>query len=99
VFSIWSNPRLYSELPTAVGVGLGQCPTWEYAADAHHLKLQHLQNGILHAIGNLHRCTPVSKLNVAFKIPYVYGCITKLCRTQDLVNVWYWTRRTQAEDV
>jgi hypothetical protein len=57
------------------------CPTWEYAADAHHLKLQHLQNRVLHTIGNLHRCTPVSKLHVAFKIPYVYGYITRLWRT------------------
>jgi hypothetical protein len=30
----------------------------------------------------LDRCTPVSKLNVAFKIPYVYDYITKLSRTQ-----------------
>jgi uncharacterized protein YbcV (DUF1398 family) len=26
--------------------------------------------------------TPVRELHVAFKIPYVYDCITKLCRTQ-----------------
>jgi hypothetical protein len=33
------------------------CPTWEYAADAHLLKLQHLQNRVLRAIGNLDRHT------------------------------------------
>jgi hypothetical protein len=27
------------------------CPTWEYAANAHVLKLQRLQNRVLHAIG------------------------------------------------
>jgi hypothetical protein len=57
-------------------------PTWEYAVDAHFLKLQHLHNRVLHAIGNLDRCTSAHKLHMAFKIPYVYDYITKLCRTQ-----------------
>jgi hypothetical protein len=48
------------------------CPTWEYAADAHHLKFQRLQNRALLATGDLDRCTPVRELYVAFKIPYVY---------------------------
>jgi hypothetical protein len=30
----------------------------------------------------LDRCTPVRDLHLAFKIPYVYGYITKLCRRQ-----------------
>jgi hypothetical protein len=29
------------------------CPTWEYGADAHLLKLQRLQNTVLRPIGNL----------------------------------------------
>jgi hypothetical protein len=58
------------------------CPTWEHAADVHLLILQSLQNRVLRAIGNLERCTPVHELHVAFKIPYVYDYITKLCRTQ-----------------
>jgi hypothetical protein len=58
------------------------CPTWDYAADAHLLKPQRLQNRVLRAIENLDRCTSVRELYVAFKIPYVYDCITKLCRTQ-----------------
>jgi hypothetical protein len=62
------------------------CPNWEYAVDAHLLKLQRLQNRVLRAIGNLHRCTPVPKLYVAFKIPYMYDCITKLCMIQAEVN-------------
>jgi hypothetical protein len=57
-------------------------PTWKYAADAHLLKLQGLQNRVLHAIGNLDRCTPFCELHMAFKISYMYDCITKLCRTQ-----------------
>jgi hypothetical protein len=57
-------------------------PTWEFVADRYLLKLQHLQNRVLHAIGNLDRCTLIHKIHVAFKIPYVYNYITKLCRTQ-----------------
>jgi hypothetical protein len=62
------------------------CPTWEYAADIHLLKLQRLQNRVLRATGNLDRCTPVSELHVAFKIPYVYDYKTKLRRTQAEVS-------------
>jgi hypothetical protein len=58
------------------------CPTWEYSAAAHLLKLQRLQNRVLHAIGNLDRRTPVREMHVAFKIPCVYDYITKLCRRQ-----------------
>jgi hypothetical protein len=57
------------------------CPTWEYAADAHLLELQRLQNRVLCAIGNLDRFILVREMHVAFKIPYVYNYRTKLCRT------------------
>jgi hypothetical protein len=50
--------------------------------DAHLLKLHCLQNRVLCAIGNLDRGTLVGELHVAFKIPYVYDYITKLCRIQ-----------------
>jgi hypothetical protein len=49
------------------------CPTWSYAADAHLLKFQRLQNRVLRATGYLDRCTPVRELHVAFKIPYING--------------------------
>jgi hypothetical protein len=58
------------------------CPTWEYAVDAHLLKLQRLQNTVFSAVGNLDRCTPAHKLHVAFKIPYVYDYINELFSTQ-----------------
>jgi hypothetical protein len=63
------------------------CPTWKYAVNAHLLKLQHLQNRVLCPTGNLDTCIPVHKLHVAFKIPYMYDYITKLCRTQAEVIV------------
>jgi hypothetical protein len=46
------------------------------------LKLQRLQNRVLCPIGNLDSCTPARELHVAFKIPYVYDSLTKLCGTQ-----------------
>jgi hypothetical protein len=58
------------------------CPTWECAADTHLIKLQRLQNWVLRAISNLDRRTPVRDLHLAFKIPYVYDYVTKLCRRQ-----------------
>jgi hypothetical protein len=54
----------------------------EYGVGAHLLKLQRLQNRVLRAIGNLDRRTSVRELHVAFKIPYVYDYITKLCRAR-----------------
>jgi hypothetical protein len=58
------------------------CPTWEFAADAYLMKLQRLQNRVLRAIAKLDWRTPVRDLHLAFKIPYVYDYITKLCRRQ-----------------
>jgi hypothetical protein len=57
-------------------------PTWEFAADTHHLKLQRLQNKVLHTTGNFRRRTPVRELHKAFNILYIYDYITQLCRQQ-----------------
>jgi hypothetical protein len=48
------------------------CPAWELAADTYILKLQRLQNRVLHTIGNFPRCTPVRDMHTAFNLPYVY---------------------------
>jgi hypothetical protein len=58
------------------------CPAWEFAAETYLLKLQRLQNKVLHNIDNLPRRTLVRDMHVAFQIPYVYDYITKLCRRQ-----------------
>jgi hypothetical protein len=58
------------------------CPAWEFVADNHILKLQHLQNKVRCTIGNFQRGTLVRKLHMAFKLPYVYDYIKKLCRQQ-----------------
>jgi hypothetical protein len=57
-------------------------PTWEFAANTHLMKLQRLQNRVLRSIGKLDRRTPVHDLHLAFKIPYMYDYITKLCMRQ-----------------
>jgi hypothetical protein len=54
-------------------------PTLNYMADIPLVNLQRLQNRVLYAIGNIDRCTSVYNLQVAFKIPYMYGYIIKLC--------------------
>jgi hypothetical protein len=66
------------------------CPTWEYMADGHLLKLQCVQNRILHAIGNFEEYTLVFEMLVAFKIPYVYDYVTKLFRMQVEVMLNYY---------
>jgi hypothetical protein len=53
-------------------------------------ELQHLQNRVLHTVGGLHRCTPVCEMHMAFKIPYMYGYITKLCRRQAEAMQTHW---------
>jgi hypothetical protein len=45
------------------------CPTWEFVVDSHLMKLQRLQNRVLHAIGKLDRRTSASDLHLAFKLP------------------------------
>jgi hypothetical protein len=65
------------------------CSTWEFAANTHLMKLQRLQNRVIRAIGNLDRSTPVRDLHLAFKIPYLYDYIAKLCRRQAEVILNY----------
>jgi hypothetical protein len=57
-------------------------PAWEFAADTHLMKLQPLQNKVLRSIGNFPRRTRIREMHLAFKLPYVYDYITKLCRQQ-----------------
>jgi hypothetical protein len=58
------------------------CPAWELAADTYHLKLQSLQNKVLHTIGNFPRCTLVRELHTVFNLPYLHNYIKKLCSQQ-----------------
>jgi hypothetical protein len=58
------------------------CPACEFAADSHLLKLQPPQNKVLLTVGNFLRRTPVRDMDMVFKLPYIFDCISKLCRQQ-----------------
>jgi hypothetical protein len=58
------------------------CPTWEFAADTHFLKLQSLQNKVLCTIANFPKCTLIRDLYMAFDLPYAYDYVTELYRQQ-----------------
>jgi hypothetical protein len=85
-YSLFKSGRLSTNIKLTIykahirSVMTSACPTWYYAADAHLLKSQRLQNKVLRATGNLYRCTQVHELYVTFKIPFVYAYMTKLCR-------------------
>jgi hypothetical protein len=87
-YSLFKSKRLTANIKLIVYRALIRsiltyaCPTWEFVADTHLWKLQRLQNRVLRAIGDLDRRTLVRDLHVAFKIPYVYDYITKLCGWQ-----------------
>jgi hypothetical protein len=55
---------------------------WEFTAEIQLLQLQHLQNWVLCTTGNFPRKKSVREMLLAFQVPYVYDCITKLCRRQ-----------------
>jgi hypothetical protein len=64
------------------------CPTWEFAADTHHLKLQRLQNKVLRTIAKFPKCSPVREVQMAFQVPDVYDYMTIFCRqkVEDIQN-------------
>jgi hypothetical protein len=86
VYSLFKSERLSANIKLILhkalirSIMIYACPALEFAADTHVLKSQHLQNKVLRTIGNFPRRTPVRELHVAFKIPYIYDFITKLCR-------------------
>jgi hypothetical protein len=83
-YSLLKNDRLNANIKIAFHKALIRsvmtcaCPTWESAADAHLLKLQHLQKRVLCATGNFDRHTVDHNLLQIFKIPCVYDYISKL---------------------
>jgi hypothetical protein len=46
------------------------------------MKLQHLQNKVLHSIGKFPRHMPVCDMQLAFQLLNMYDYITKLCGQQ-----------------
>jgi hypothetical protein len=82
IYSLFESERLSDKTVLIASIMTYACPACEFAADNHVLKLQRLQNKVLGTSGNFPRRTPVRDLHMAFKLPYVYEFITKLCRQQ-----------------
>jgi hypothetical protein len=88
IYSLFKSERLSANIKLTLYKALIRpvttyaCPAWEFAAETHLLKLQHLQNKVLLTIDNFPRCTSVRYMHVASQIPYVYDYITKSYRQQ-----------------
>jgi hypothetical protein len=88
VYSLLKSERLSAKIKLTLYKALIRsvmayaCPAWEFAVDAHLLKLQCLQNKVICTIGHFPRCTPVRDFHTALNLPYVYDYVTKLCRQQ-----------------
>jgi hypothetical protein len=88
VYSLFKSERLRANIkliihnPLIRTIMTYACSSWEFEAENHLLKLQRLQNKVHRTIGNIPGLTPVRDLHMAFKLPYVYDYITKVCRQQ-----------------
>jgi hypothetical protein len=90
IYSLFRSERLSTNIKpplhkTHIRSIMNAYPAWEFAADSHLLKLQRLENKVLHIIGNFPRRTPVRDLHMVFKFPYIYDYITRFCRQKSEV--------------
>jgi hypothetical protein len=78
LYSLFKSERLSANIKLTLHKALIRSvmtyasPAWEFAVDTHLIKLQHLQNKVLHTTGNFPSRTPLRDLHVAFKIPYSF---------------------------
>jgi hypothetical protein len=78
IYSLFKSERLSTNITLTLHKALIRStmtyasPAWEFAADSHLLKLQRLQNEVLHTIGNFPRRTPIRDLHMAFKLPCIH---------------------------
>jgi hypothetical protein len=70
IYSPFKSERLSANIKLTLirSVITYACPAWEFAAECHLLKLQRLQNKVLHTIGNFPRRTSIRDMHVAFQI-------------------------------
>jgi hypothetical protein len=54
------------------------CSIWEFEADTHLIKLQHLENKVHRSTGNFPRRPPVREMQTSFHLPYMHDYMTKL---------------------
>jgi hypothetical protein len=77
IYSLFKNEHLSANIKLTLHKALIRsvmnyaCPVWELVADIYLLKLQRVQNKVLHTIGSFPRCTPVHDLHTAFNLLYV----------------------------
>jgi hypothetical protein len=55
---------------------------WEFAADTHLIKLQHLENKVLRTTGNFPSHIQVREMQMGFHLPYVHDYMIKFCRQE-----------------
>jgi hypothetical protein len=88
IYSLFKSERLSTDIKLTLHKALIRsvmtyaCPTWDFAADTHLMKLLHLQSKVLRTIGNYPRRTLVRELHKTFSIPYIYDYTTKLSTQQ-----------------
>jgi hypothetical protein len=88
IYSLFKSERLSTNIKITLhkafirNIMSYACPAWNFEAENHLLKLQRLQIKVLRTIGNFQRSTLVTDLHMAFKLPYIYDYIIKLCRQQ-----------------
>jgi hypothetical protein len=73
LYSVFKRERLHTIIKLTLLKALIRfvmtyaCPAWEFAAEAHLLKLQRLQNRVLRTIGHFPRHASACDLHVAFQ--------------------------------
>jgi hypothetical protein len=78
IYSLFKSKRLSASIKLTIHQALIRsvmtyaCPTWDFAADTHLMKLQRLQKKVHRTIGNFPRRTPVRELHKGFSIPYIH---------------------------
>jgi hypothetical protein len=88
VYSLFKSERLSINIKLTLHKALIRfvmtyaSPAWEFVADTHLMKLQGLQNRVLHTIGKFPRLTSVCDLHMAVQVLYLYVCLLNLCRQQ-----------------
>jgi hypothetical protein len=107
VYALFKSERLSTNIKLTLHKALIRsvmtkaCPFWDFAADTHLIKLQHLENKVLRTTGNFPSRIQVRELKMGFHLPYMHDYMTKLCRREAEVilnhdnkkRLLYWTRR------
>jgi hypothetical protein len=82
------------------------CPAWEFAADTHLMKLQRLQNKVLHTTGNFPRYTLIPDMHISFQILHIrfYNQIMQATNrshstSRQYTCSQYWAKRSPTQKI